>query len=138
MKDVVDFETAKRLRDAGFPQPGYPIPDPVDVMGRVMYDADGDKFMCFWQEEDGGGVISLTPFMNNKQDCKNPLVFAPTATDILRELPEDNYIGFESGHFVIKEFMWFGDAGYEFTDVVPPCDNPAEGLAKRWLRLNEK
>lgn len=130
MKDIVSFETAKRLRDAGFPQPGYPIPDPVDVMGRVMYDADGDKFMCFWQEEDGGGVILLTPFMNNKQDCKNPLVFAPSATDILRELPEGTMIETLGGGMFCVEHS--DSAKFDVSE------NPAEALAKRWLWLRRK
>lgn len=135
MKDIVTFETAKRLRDAGFPQPGYPTPDPVDVMGRVMYDADGDKFMCFWQEEDGGGDILLTPFMHNKQECKNPLVFAPTATDIMRELWFRFSLKFGgNGKWIVLQTKDLNDR----EDQITTDTNPAEAAAQAWLSVNEK
>lgn len=66
-------------------------------------------------------------------DC----VFAPTATDILRELPYHYHIGLDEG-FMIKEFLWFGDAGYEFNAKSDSLENPAEAAAGAWLKLNDK
>lgn len=140
MKDVVTFETAKALKEAGFPQP-----EPEN--GQFWYDAEQDlgvlgncisaTFDFTWCSV-GDNYDGHDDHYENTDSILKEYVFSPTATDILRELPEDTYIGFESGHFVIREFRWFGDAGYEFPDVVSPCDNPAEGLAERWLKINEE
>ncbi|MBK8225411.1 MAG: hypothetical protein IPK73_30725 [Candidatus Obscuribacter sp.] len=69
----VNFETAKRMKDAGFPQPEF---------GRET---------AFFVETDFGDPIAYNPgdtVFGRFSGIANKAIFAPTATDILRELPE--------------------------------------------------
>lgn len=91
MKNVVSFETAKRLKEAGFPQPEPEVGQfwyrkhpslaiTLEFAQSVEPDENGgSRFYTLWVgTEDTGGKF---------YDCKkHDLIFAPTSTDILREL----------------------------------------------------
>lgn len=80
MKNVVSFETAVRLKEAGFPQP-------QPEFGQVWYLGEGASFIVYMVNEHGyvfgmygdglKAVIGRLP---------KELIFAPTATDILEQL----------------------------------------------------
>ena len=131
MKDNVTFETAVRLKEAGFPQPK---PD----FGQVWHNPDFGLFvvgaiiegaaLIFY--EDGDYIFKKeVPFF---QEC----AFAPTATDILRELPgcilsvEDFY----RDTLVVGLFYEVWKTGRLLSDHA----NPAESAADAWLKLNPK
>lgn len=69
MKNTVSFETAKRLKEAGFPQPEFEF-------GQLWH-TDGDRDCAF---------VGTMPFVRMKQDYAGSIIFLPTATDILLEL----------------------------------------------------
>lgn len=110
---AVTFETAKRLAEAGFPQPS---PD----YGQTWYTHDGSP----------GSVTSLSKWSDNGE------VFAPAATDILRELPGWN-LCYDT---VIGWHVWFDDVA-EWDYCEPPFfkhENPAEAAAQAWFYENKK
>lgn len=111
----VTFETAVRLKEAGFPQPEL-----THVLGHIFYDRLGRKYMAVWQDNEDSNIL-MQPYLHNYSDLKNPMVFAPTATDILRELPD----------------YWFVSAST--TDphgLYQTCIDP-EDMAAAWLALHE-
>lgn len=117
MKNIVSFETAKRLKEAGFPQ--------HISNNDCWYAANGD---CFLQWH--GGDIWIGGEMPITREVDAPF-FAPTATDILRQIPGD-------------QLAYNGETWVVF----PPNDdlrdweheNPAEACAAAWLwhLLNSK
>jgi hypothetical protein len=108
MIDVVTFETAKRLKNAGFPQP--------DEIGlKVYYNILGAENTCL-----AGRLI-------------HGQIFAPSATDILKEFfaPEDD------GPFL----YWSGQNRFwvcDFDIYTFDHENPAEACAAAWLSIHEK
>ncbi len=122
MKDIVTFETAVRLKEAGFPQP-FP------QAGMFGYNDAGYLFV---KTHDGHtsnnryGSVLLNGGNDNITLSKNDfkfVVFAPTATDILRELGPLFDLSYDCAEF------WCGDKkGW----------NPAEAAAEAWLKLNDK
>lgn len=137
MKDIVTFETAVRLKEAGFPQP-------VPEAGQWWYNPDFGPFLVgkLWMVDgrlrnifypDTGKVV-------NKQirlfpDC----VFAPTATDILRESPNYYYIR-KYRYDTENRFSIFCELQEgDLTQIAKGVDiNPAEAAAEAWLKLNDK
>ena len=123
MKDIVSFETAKRLKEAGFPQ--------HISNNDCWYAANGD---CFLQWH--GGDIWIGGEMPITREVDAPF-FAPTATDILVRLPDLTAL-YKWRH----ENVWCVD--YQTQD--PPLltgtphrhKNPAEACAEAWLKLNKK
>ncbi|GAB4486619.1 MAG: hypothetical protein OHK0019_00600 [Saprospiraceae bacterium] len=107
MKNIVTFETARRLKEAGFPQPG------------MAY------FTCFFYDENGEmwrpGHLTL-----------NPDIFAPTATDILEQLPSK----WSLRHYDLEGEPVFSCAEKDADIYMNP--NPAEAAALAWLAINEK
>lgn len=100
---IVSFETAKRLANAGFPKPA---PD----YGQTWYTHYGCP----------GSVTDLSKWSDNGE------VFAPTATDILRELPNWSICYTASGWACF------------FDDFIIEHSNPAEAAARAWFFENEK
>lgn len=110
--DIVTFETAKRLKDAGFPQP-------APAFGQFWYDDRGVLFFVvesfdenpipfngIWVIEKAGEVIHV-----NRGVFSESLIYAPSATDIwICVSPEQ------------KEFIH---------------DNPAEAAALAWLGIKK-
>ena len=91
MNICVDFETAKELSTNGFPQPGYPIPNQSEVVGKLFYSPSGNKFLGCWQESDNS--ITLQPHLHNKETSGvTKVCFAPTAIEIIEQMPEGTHI----------------------------------------------
>ena len=109
MNTTVDFETAKELRDAGFPQPGYPIPEQSNVVGKLFYSQGGNKFLGCWQEENES--IVLQPYLHNKENTGVVnVVYAPTALEIIEQMPygtaiSKNIDGFWYVNYNIARFL---------------------------------
>ena len=118
----VTFDTAKRLKEAGFPQM-------EPEFGQVWYDTnempclifEGDSMKNVWTAcpgRDYGQRVHVGTLKRN-------YTFAPTATDILRELPESFYLhkhilngslfwGCTNGRFAMPEDP-FLDSGWHPT-----------------------
>lgn len=85
MKTTVDFETAKELRDAGFPQPEPKFPQ----QWYLIQDKDGritnPELSVFFDDEnpyfvtDNGKVIYLSDVI--------VMTYAPTALEIIEQMP---------------------------------------------------
>ena len=129
MKNIVTFETAKRLKEAGFPQP-MPEAGQVwyanDVNMRVSIVHVGGRAVNHVNQ--GYMLIYNTPIREFKTDC----VFAPTATDILREMP---------GTILVLENYGSQGKAWELWKnggLISELGDPAEAAALAWLKLNEK
>lgn len=126
----VTFETACRLKYAGFSQPEFSD-------WQVWYTTNGDPIrkVSFYYEGGGDKIFigsdgDTVHFDQNWQDWTDPepernpdsLVFAPTATDILRQLPD----------------YWFlSVATSDPHGLYEMCINHEE-LAAAWLAIHEK
>jgi hypothetical protein len=127
--DIVSKETAKRLEAAGFPQP-------IPIFGQVWYNSRGNKIVI------GGGrfgfgveYYAMAYGGQNLTVRKSELVFAPTAADILRELPNDSLLiahhnAGPNGETVFKcqiePHVWKTN------------QSPSEACASAWLSIHEK
>lgn len=136
MKDITTFETAARLKEAGFSQP-------TPEAGQWWYNPDIGIFLTgklspYGRERhiyypDTGNVFFKNQLLF--PDC----VFAPTATDILRELSSDCVLGTKklggwicgSWRLISSDYMKFFVAGMH-------DENPAEAAASAWLKLQEE
>lgn len=144
MKNIVSFETAKALKDAGFPQP-------EPEAGQFWYSAfNGSNWLSIVAHERGKPdvlffcplyVLDWRHFFGATGvilgEDKTP-GFAPTATDILEQLGEYFSIGSWKGKFVINQHPELlpepigAPARYHGTH-----DNPAEAAAAAWLALKK-
>lgn len=115
MKDIVSFETAKRLKEAGFPQ--------HISNNDCWYAANGD---CFLQRL--GGSILLGGEMPITREVDAPF-FAPTALDILSAMQGVQLTDF-FGVWVVSHPK---NEAKEWRN-----DDAAEACAEAWLQLNEK
>lgn len=113
--DIVSFETAKKLKEAGFPQPEY-------IALGFGYTDDGVRFYieeCHFPNEGIDGIC-----------------FAPTATDILRQMP-DYAIAFDDSQrphgFTCYDAMRRQPQLKQFWTT---HENPAEAAAEMYLSLN--
>lgn len=109
MKNIVSFETAKRLKEAGFPQPEY-------IDAGFCYDHNGELTYIRECSFPPGGAYGLT--------------FAPTATDILEHFEDCTlYYDIRSGKFTCSTgsnsdgIAWFSVSH----------ENPAEAAALAFL-----
>lgn len=142
--DIISFETAERLKAAGLKIPKLSV-------GQVWYNQSrypsviiknmGDEFSTgetHWQgfSIENGELGNDVPESIVRDMC----YFAPTATDILKELgPNWNLSSFKTtsgqAQFAV---IW----NYECEEVADPDkefyhENPAEACAAAWLQLNE-
>lgn len=123
---TVSFETAKRLKEAGFPQP-------LPQRGQIWFFKNGvgmvvtcggdllDVEMCDYVT--ASGTLYLNRYLNDGE------VFAPMATDILRHLP-GHALTIEGDLWVIFEI----ETGYYISDW---NENPAEAAAQAWIHENQ-
>jgi hypothetical protein len=131
MTDIVSFETAKRLQEAGFPQP-------VPEFGQMWYCGNQQLYTR----------IRAKPYMDGKRrfygdngcmifERPENMVFAPTATDIL---PPDCYLCREISYKTASGERWVV-YDWETRRLVCPVgietDNPAEACAEAWLELSK-
>jgi len=124
-------ETAKRLADAGFPQP-------APERGQIWYSESGAKYRIHINNNDGTVdylsesdivYLHLCRFLE-ADNC----VFAPTAMDILKELPGCG-LSFEADTWVA-----YTDQGtYRDPEIVSFVHkNPADACAAAWFYENKK
>jgi len=99
------FETAKLLADAGFPKPA---PD----YGQTWYTHYGIP----------GSVTAPSKWSDNGE------VFAPTATDIMRELP-----GWNLSYTKVFGWIVYWDAPGLPEPIQFSHENPAEAAAQAWF-----
>ena len=122
MKDVVTFQTAKRLKEAGFPQ--------HISNNDCWYAANGD---CFLQWH--GGDIWIGGEMPITREVDAPF-FAPTATDIIRDferLQKSKWIRIGMSRDGYECYLYaFGGIRDSFCH-----ENPAEACAEAWLKHKE-
>lgn len=123
MKNTVSFETAKRIFETGFPQP-----ETVQE-GQFWYSCivrkTRERELRYINQFDRTGILPTEFFA-----CYP--YFAPTATDILAQLPSNANIS--------KPFnaeLWLCVYG-ENEDDWTESDNPAEAAALAWLEIHEK
>lgn len=118
MENIVSFETAKRLKAAGFPQPDLGA-------GQVWRE---ERYMHIVVGEDEYGVSVCFQSANGAwievNETLEGLVFAPTATDILLEMPDTPFR-------YSKKYKAFVCGAHEH-------DKPAEAAASAWLAIHEK
>ena len=143
MTQHVTFETAARLKDAGFPQPEQP------QRGQVWYTCFGQTMLVIYERKDRCDYHLLEKDrVYFDRIFENGEVFAPTAVDILEQLPECFSLEKCGSSFNCcgdREYMrdcpvWWPldiehreDGSIEFIN-----DNPAEACAKAWLTINKK
>ena len=143
MKDIVSFETAKRLKEAGFPQPEeFSVGDwwwamiVRDEHSEFSYPYNERFFLRACVEKGRLEVVVQTNGCGVSLE-EDYCYFAPTATDILVRLPDLTAL-YKWRH----ENVWCVD--YQTQD--PPLltgtphrhKNPAEACAEAWLKLNKK
>ena len=132
MKNTVSPPTAQRLKAAGFPQP-----EPES--GQVWY--EGQKAYVLGkikQRQLHGVYLDGECFEACDINAMHDDIFAPTATDILRELGNDYVLWFDHSpkmvvFFCAKTGNSIREAGAPF-----PNANPAEAAALAWLEIHEK
>jgi len=127
----VTFETAVRLKEAGFPQP-----EPEER--QFWYSQQGITHVCryIWRSTRGlmetpprfAGIGTHDPLLGTMKWQEK--YFAPTATDILPHL--ENILFFWGGQkWVCEQDLPFDDSSFEH-------ENPAEAAAQLYLKLYEK
>ena len=136
MQNVVSFGTARRLKEAGFKQP-------EPEAGQFWYDGIFQRLSVVVFEIGLDSVAFLAPL--NAVDWRHYFsakgldisgggytlpVFAPTATDILEQLP-DNFCIRGKSVFSLEPGPY--NVGQQFY-----ADTPAEAAALAWLAINEK
>jgi hypothetical protein len=141
MSSILSYETAKRLKEAGFPQPDLSVgqlwyAEAVYKGGNLEHNP-----LCIAVETYGDSAIVL-----RRLTCEHHApdyggrneFFCPTATDILKELGRDKIGGFagktpESLFYVGT--VTSGNVVYwtHFCEA-----NPAEAAALAWLSIHEK
>jgi len=110
--NVVTYETAKRLKDAGFAQPkgvfgqmfGFIHPDTCQIHKAIV----------------GSAMYHMS--------AMHDLIFMPCATDILKELPEYSMLMHDGDGWACN----VDGNGSLFRN------NPAEACAAAWLAIHEK
>ena len=123
MTDIVSFETAKRLQEAGFPQP-------VPEFGQMWYCGNQQLYTR----------IRAKPYMDGKRrfygdngcmifERPENMVFAPTATDII--LPGCVFEEDEKGLRIFHNWQ-----DYEDGKVWIEKKNHAEAKAEAWIQIN--
>lgn len=136
MKNVVSFETARALKDAGFPQP-------EPEAGQVWYDIYEYKYMIL-DDPIGphGNITSVWVFPDDSQFAvttsiflKDHCVFAPTVTDILSELG-DNYGIFAgcNSPFTVAKVNTYREVEYLRYSY---NTNPAESGAAEYIKIKK-
>ncbi len=127
MDNIVTFETAQRLKEAGFPQP-----EPQS--GQFWYNPEFGLFVVgpLFGEN---GWYRIVFYLNEGRAFNKEMhflpecVFAPTTTDILREMPD--------GCFIEKTNEGYNFAFSRWYNMAKNTD-PAEAAAEAWLKLREK
>lgn len=139
MKNIVSFETAKRLKDAGFPQPEFDT-------GQFWYNQyKAITFVGRWEVPDGGVdksfcCMSVSSGRTDKiVPVKHDAFFAPTATDILEQLTDHVAFYYVVGLSEARRcWQCIGFSIFDHPEKYWFAENPAEAAALAWLEINEK
>lgn len=138
MKNTVTFETAKRLKEAGFPQP-------EPEFGQFWYHNAGLQIAIMESNDAGGHIGKFIRFFGTVNGSlreksffsvsimkifMKDACFAPTATDILKEIP------FVSLSFEVYETR-FEFRVWEGLKLIAKHENPHEAAALAWLSIQE-
>ena len=139
MKEVVSFETAKRLEAAGFPQSAPQVGQMwytrhLGALCLIIHANETEPGWLVVGSVESGRISSFTSDL-----LVLCLVFAPSATDILNHL-RGNY------RLSCSNFCWWCDRVEECPDLadefrIVACyndENPAEACAAAWLSIHEK
>lgn len=120
--DVVGFETAVKLKAAGFPEP-------AEVAPYTGFYGPNGRYNYFGFSIDD--PIGTAKYVQSKE-----WTFAPTALDILRELPEFWYLRTTryDGALWFSVFPPIGGDGV----AIGVDKNPAEACAMAWLKVHKK
>lgn len=129
MKNIVIFETAKRLKEAGFPQPEFEF-------GQFWYAPNGN--LCVMS---GDGIYSGEARVmlknGNTMFIKTyDIVFAPTATDILEHLPGYALKIQKSVWCVFNPEYIYAVKSTDDVQMYFQHKNPAEAAAESWIKIN--
>lgn len=125
MNDRATFETAHRLKAAGFPQPK---PAPGQVWISQKYNTNIDEYGIII----AGKITFESGEWNNLSVVKKGIyTYAPTATDILRELGLEYDLCYDDFHE-----MWICYSNCHRLRVTQTL-NPAEACAIAWIAQNE-
>lgn len=131
--EIVTFETAKKLKEAGFPQP-------EPNTGQFWYDKEGDILIVSEKKTDCGFFYGRYPNDSGifATSCENEdIVYAPTVTDILRELGQKYVLWYDESP---KIQIWFCAKTADLPqDAQQPFGhtNPAEAAALAWMDKNK-
>lgn len=128
MKNVVTFETACRLKEAGFPQPEfsigqfwYNLAGAITVIGPATYEYKVGESRSY--------IHVLFSLLSGRSESmipqKDDAFFAPTVTDIMECLP-----GYGLRY---RDGSWWVSDGY----VVFADENAAKAAALIWLYENQ-
>ncbi len=127
-------ETTYKLHHAGFPEP-------MPEAGQCWWHpAHTDPILCVGPSETPGEYTMVMPGPRLEScgaDFFVSAVFAPTATDILRE---DHFLCREISYKTSKGYRWVvyhGPSGCLFAANAPETDNPAEAAAMARLEAEE-
>lgn len=124
MKDIVSYETSLKLKTAGFPQPelqkGQVWWRSENWFELVSYADDGDIY--YYMDGSGHSMIKSLSDFNG--------VFAPTVTDVLREMGADWLIGNYGNEWGVLQYH-----GGEFKYDGCMHENPAEAAALAYLKI---
>jgi len=131
--NVVSFETAKQLKEAGFPQHAaesgqiwYNNHSAATFIGRMQLD-EKERVYFYCHSLKSGRTDILMPIYEDS-------FFAPSATDILKELDLYEFsLCRINGKWLLEIENDEGDGRYEHIS-----ENPAEACAAAWLAKNEK
>ena len=124
MLDVVTFETAKRLKAAGFPQGGW-------HEGVALYSSTGEKFIIGKDVSNGFSIVNEWTVCS-VETLEDDDFFAPSPTDILKELGEDYSLRIVL--YFTRPCEWCCFIGQETWEH----EKPAEACAAAWLSIHEK
>jgi hypothetical protein len=126
--DIVSFETAKKLKEAGFPQP-------EPAVGQVWYNEIGFPSLLTRNMGEGEWRFVLLASGEVRFDLVDfgRTFFAPTATDILPLLGESYGLNCEGDGWQV---FWMSSWGYE--DTIAEHANPAEACAAAWLKNKQQ
>lgn len=119
----VTFETAKRLAEAGFPQP-------EPQRGQLWYNKAGAEYIIILADNLGMCDYSISP--SGKvwlgRGLNDEELFAPTATDILFHLP-----GWNLAYTTACGWIAYWDAPGLAEPIQFSHENPAEVCAMAWF-----
>lgn len=142
MNNVATFETAQRLKNAGFPQPEIKVgqfwyAEPVYKGGSLEHIP-----LCIVVERYSARkplLRRLTCEHMTGEVAESAQCFAPTAIDILHELGERFQLIYQDNRFAENYLEWvIIDAETEDDGVDYPHTNPSEAAALAYLSLHEK